>query len=143
MIEENEMMSIVLNDFPGFKPMWDKYIEYYSDDEPYIPGPTCALDKFGTYIIQKIQEKPQDQVLLQKAFDLIERFATEGDEMVDLAATTGFLEYLSNVTPEKISGHDFIKYLGPESKAYLKAYDELCGVQMDGLWDEGEPFHPR
>lgn len=57
-----------------------------------------------------------------------------GDEDVQTAAATCFLENLMNRTPELIDPQRFVPLLGHESKEYCRAWDEFCGVRTEGLW---------
>jgi len=69
-------------------------------------------------------------------FELIEQFVSEGDEGVSNAACTCFIENLQNIASHDDNEFEyshFVSLLGPESRAYAKAWDEFTGIRTDGL----------
>jgi hypothetical protein len=70
---------------------------------------------------------------LGEVFRFVERCMSEDEEM-GTATTTCFLENLMNRVPETLDPSTFVPLLGPESRAYCRAWDEFCGTKTDGLW---------
>lgn len=67
-------------------------------------------------------------------FDVAERLMVEGDNEVKDAVATCFLENLLNVASAgRIDASKFVDLLGPESRAYCRAWDEFTGVHTEGL----------
>ncbi len=87
---------------------------------------------FGEYAIDVI--KSNDEIEVKRIFDFVEFLLHAGDESVQTAMTTGFLEYLMNNDPDEIKFSKFAKYLGENAIGYCKAWDEFTGVRTEGLW---------
>lgn len=60
------------------------------------------------------------------ALGVVERHLARGTELTATAVSTGLLEALaSEVSSGRIDGSDLAEHLGPESRAFLDAYDEF------------------
>lgn len=128
MISKKNCMNLIIKEFSGFQEKWNKHLDYWEDDER---GLCIDISEFSEYAAELIASRRLD--LLPKIFNFIEVLMTEGDQDVQNAAATCFLEHLINITPEKISTDSFIPLLGTESRAYCKAWDEFTEVQTVGL----------
>ncbi len=78
--------------------------------------------------------KANDELTIKKIFDFVEFLLINGDESVQTAIATGFLEYLMNITPEQIKSSAFVQHLGKNALEYCRAYDKFTGVKTEGLW---------
>jgi hypothetical protein len=140
MVLPNEATKILIEFIPDLKKMedWDDYYLVINPAEnPEEIHPLMTV--LGRYVEEKLN-KPLDvtgKKEIKNIFNLIERLIKQGNNIVKDAANTCFLENLINYTSAgRLEPEQFIHYLGPESKAYCKAWDEFTGVKTPGLWDE-------
>jgi len=127
MITKEQCMKIILKKFPGFEPQWQEYLEFWGGE---TRGGLCNdMSAFSDYAIYIINENKSQQEV-ETIFKFIEELLHVGSEDVRDAATTCFLENLINATSAgTVAASSFVKLLGPESKAYCKAWDEFTGVK--------------
>jgi len=125
-------IELMKENFPKFSTYWDSYIENYGSDL----GLTIQMSPFEDYAVDAIKAK--DEIKIKKIFDFVEFLLINGDESVQGAIATGFLEYLMNITPEQIKSSAFVQYMGKNAIEYCRAWDEFCGVRTEGLWTEDE-----
>ena len=148
-----ECIKLILIKFPAFKEHWLAYLDYWrepSDDDRSgtvleltdfaqiangLPGIVLDLSEFADYVIGLIEKGDVDVLYLYEIFVFIEFLMLNGDEDVQTATATGFLEAMLNATPERINASTYVPYLGKESVAYCKAWDEFTGSKTDGLWE--------
>ena len=82
------------------------------------------LSLFADYMTKMNQEE------VSKAFALIEELIKMGDAYVSTAICTGLLESIANLLDDtKLDFMTVSRFIGPESKKYLKAWDEFCGIK--------------
>lgn len=127
-ITDERCLELMKKTFPNFSAYWDSYIENYGSDL----GLTTQMSPFEDYAVDAIQAK--DEIKIKKIFDFVEFLLINGDESVQSAITTGFLEYLMNITPEQIKPSAFIQYMGKNAIEHCRAYDKFTGVKTEGLW---------
>ncbi|MBA2367846.1 MAG: hypothetical protein H0V82_02340 [Candidatus Protochlamydia sp.] len=142
-IKEN-CMDIISDKYPEFKPIWKSYkLENAVVDEE-IFGKThdwgdislwSGMNKFSDYVDKLLTQRNQNVILIKEIFSYAEHLLTKGDEDVQNAVCTCFLENLLNVTPEQINPKNYIGFLGTKSKEYCRAWDEFTGIKTEGLWD--------
>lgn len=141
MVLPNEATKTVIDRFPDLQKSehWEGYYLFmdYTDQEENLR--CCGImTTLGRYVEDLLNaplsiEKKQE---IKEIFSLIEFFIKEGNQTVQDAAATCFLENLINYTSAgTLKPETFLCYLGPESKAYCKAWDEFTGVKTEGLWD--------
>ncbi len=116
--------------FPGFLPYWESYIR----DSGSGLGLTIQMLPFGKYTINVI--KSSDEIEIKKIFDFVEFLLCNGDDSVQTAMTTSFLEYLMSKDPDELKFSKFAKYLGENAIGYCRAWDKFTGVRTEGLWEE-------
>jgi len=114
--------------FPEFLPYWD------SNSENHDLGLIIQMMPFGQYAIDVIKAK--NELNIKKIFDFVEFLLLNGDESVQTAITTGFLEHLLHRDPEQIKFSTFIQHLGKNAFQYCRAYDKFTGVRTEGLWEK-------
>jgi hypothetical protein len=109
--------------------------EMVSQWEPDEVPPTIRMGEFAdryVALFDLISESERKRILA-----LLENLLVEGDDMVKTAVATGFFEALLAHCDE---GHfDFSKIktmIGPESRAYCRAWNRFTGVEMDVGDDE-------
>ncbi len=128
-ITEENCMETLVEQFSGFAGYWSSYIKEGGADD----GLTIKLMSFARYIIDLAKNNETSE--LEKIFNFVEYLVCHGDESVQTAMTTGLLEGLLNISPERINFKVICPYLGKESKEYCRAWDEFCGLKTEGLWD--------
>jgi hypothetical protein len=128
MISKENCMALILERFPGFQPYWDAY---KSDGEKTtLWGEMC---EFSYYVKHLLIDETTDPSSIKGIFSYIEYLLDNGDEDVQNAACTCFLENILNVTPTDIHPERFVGYLGPKSRKYCIAWDKFTGVRTEGL----------
>jgi hypothetical protein len=121
-------IELIKESFPKFPPYWESFIRDFGSD----PGLIFQMLPFEEYTIDAI--KANDEVEIKKIFDFIEFLLCNGDDYVQTAITTGFLEYLMNKDPDEIKFSKFVQYLGKNSIEYCRAWDKFTGLKTEGLW---------
>lgn len=89
------------------------------------------MSTFADFVKERIVNAESSEVA--RIFDLIEHLLVFGDEDVQTAATTCCLENILNVTPSKIPPERFVRFLGPKSREFCRAWDEFTGITTPGL----------
>ena len=92
-----------------------------------------GMSEFSRYVTDLLIQKKQDDSLIDEIFTYMEFLLINGDDDVQNAAATCFLENILNRTPEQIDPKRYVDYLGPESRKYCQAWDEFTGVKTEGL----------
>lgn len=132
MIKEKDCMNIVLKEFSEFKPYWEEYLLDWEDEER--PGLCLDMTIFSRFFRNEFLSMSKEYK--KKLFNFIELCVTQGDESVQTAATTCFLENLQNsMDEEEIIKASFVKLLGPESRDFCIAWDEFTGCKTPGLYE--------
>jgi hypothetical protein len=129
MISRADCMNTILRRIPNFEERWQAHLSYWDGEEP---GLCIDVTEFSDYVADLIN---QDRLeALPGIFDLIEQLMVEGDDEVRTAVATCFLENLLNVSSAgKLEPAKFTHLLGPESRAYCRAWDEFTGVHTNGV----------
>lgn len=133
MITRTEAMSQLLQIAPSFQSAWDKYVAdwrgYLAEWGGEGPGPCSDFSEFSGFVHDAIV---QGTVIdLPAIFVYIERCLVEGDDAVQAAASTCFLENLQN---KETPPDAWVHLLGPKSVAFCKGWDEFTGDYTPGLW---------
>lgn len=129
-ITEENCMELILKKFPGFQSAWDSYKAAWSGETTTIWG---EMFEFSSYVSDLLIDEKSNPALIGEIFSYIEYLLANGNENVQNAACTCFLENILNITPTKINPGRFVPFLGPESRKYCKGWDEFTGVQTEGL----------
>lgn len=125
-------MQAILEKFPEFNLAWQEHLEWWEGENR--PGLCTDMSAFSGYVLTLLENKANSEYL-RSIFLFIEQLMVEGDDDVQTAAATCFLENIINSTGwEKIPASTFVEFLGEESKKYCKAWDEFTGVKTEGLW---------
>ena len=123
-------MKIILQQVPGFRERWQAHREYWEGEDA---GLCNDMSEFSEYVVDLIADEQSAD--LPMIFELIERLMVKGDQDVQNAAATCFLENLINIAgTDRLDAKKYIHLLGPESRAYCKAWDKFTGVYTEGLW---------
>src|ERR1700733_1912519 len=104
-VTSENCIELIKKKFPNFIPYWESYTTEFGSDL----GLTVQLIPFEEYTLDKI--KSNDQIEIEKIFEFVEWLLCNGDELVQNAIATGFLEYLLSKDPDEINFSKFFKYL--------------------------------
>ena len=126
-----ECKKFLKEKFPEFIPYWEAELSLWDDE-----GMFAIFSPFAAYTRELITAN--NPIQLKRIFENIEFLLTEGDESVQSGVATVFLEDLMNKDPDEIKFSSICQYLGKESIAYCRAWDEFCGVRTEGLWTDEE-----
>lgn len=127
MIGKDQMMEVLLEACPSFRPTWDAFVAEWRESADDLPH-YLALAEFARHLIAMLERS--DTASLLAIFRAVERLQVEGERYVDEAMVIGLLEDLQNgnlhtvTTPEQ-----FRPFLGVRSTA---AWDELHAFWRDG-----------
>ena len=130
MITGNGWLGLVLREFPQFSKSWQDYLAQWAS-ESGTRGICSDVRCYGNFVEELILHAPEHDVA--RAFQLIEHFLVFGDEDVDNAFCTCCLENILNVTPSRIPAERYVRFLGPKSREFCRAWDEFTGVKTPGL----------
>lgn len=118
---EREFVRLV----PEFKDAWDEYRRGWGEE---TPGICTDFAEFSTFIHDAMRRHLS--LDLPGVFTFIEQCLQDGDEAIKDAAATCFLENLQN---QGSHSDQWVHLLGPESRAFCRAWDEFTGVDTPGL----------
>jgi len=128
-ITEERCIELMKEKFPKLLPYLEAYIRYFGSDL----GIYTQMIPVGNYAIDVI--KSEDEVEIKRIFDFAEFLLCNGDESVQNAIATSFLEYLMSKEPDEIQFTKFAKFLGEQAIGYCRAWDKFNGTRTEGLWD--------
>lgn len=129
-ITEKDCIHLLKKKFPKFIPYWNSYVNKWGLDQ----GITIQMMPFDEYVVDVIKSKNDSEI--KEIFDFVEFLYCNGDDSVQDAITTSFLEALLNKDPEEIQFIDFAKHLGKNSIEYCRAWDEFTSVKTKAIWSE-------
>ena len=113
---------------PEFPAYWNsEEALFHFDDESTVMG---VFSDFSSLVTERLRTNTLENP--ESFFAFIESVIEQGGEAAT-AATTGFLENLPNQTPRTIPPDRLIPYLGPESRHFCRAWDEITGIKTPGL----------
>jgi hypothetical protein len=115
--------------FPEFPTYWENYIRRFGSDN----GIHIQTIPFSDYTIDII--KSNNEVEIKKIFDFVEFLLCHGNDSVQTAMTTSYLEYLMSKDPDEIKFSKFVKFLGENAIGYCRAWDKFTGCRTEGLWE--------
>jgi hypothetical protein len=129
-ISDETLINLIKEKFPKFTPYWESYIQDWGLDE----GVIMKMLPFNEYVVDVIQS--QDEKEIKRIFDFVEFLMCNGNDLVQAAIATGFLEGLLNKDPNEIQFIKFRQYLGKETISHCRAWDIFTGVMTKGLHDD-------
>lgn len=117
--EEHLIVKSLINNFPDFGELWEKYLEIEiedEEDEEYITLYSTASE-FSEYIINLFNKNETEK--LSKAFSEIELMEKNGSEYIANVAFVGFIEGVLILRSHKgIPLNAFDEWLGENSKKF-------------------------
>lgn len=133
MVPTSVVLKKLFITFPDFKSFWEDEVDLFWDGDS--PGISADMSVFSHYIRELISmDTSINDKLISDSFTLAEMWLNNGTDEVKDAVATCFLENLANsVSWGRISGKNFVRHLGKESKKYCRAWDEFTGVKTEGL----------
>ncbi len=130
MLQKKDCMEYILKSFPEVKKYWEKHVEFWDGEEA---GLWNDIGVFVSYVYDLLIDGKTKN--LKEIFVLVEFLLQNGDNDVQNAITTVFLESLVNrCENSNISTELFAKYLGKKSIEYCKAWDKFSGTKTKGLY---------
>jgi hypothetical protein len=93
MITKNDMMAVLLESCPSFRPQWQEFQTEWDDDKNDMPLYIILAD-FARHLIGMVERG--ETTHLPSIFVAVERLHVEGEHYVREAATVGLLEDLQN-----------------------------------------------
>ena len=130
-ITEHNLIFLLKEKFPKCVPFWEVYAGYFESDKDII---ISQMMPFIDYVAGVI--KSQDEKEIKRIFEYVEFLMLNGNDYVQAAIATGFLEGLLNYDPHEIQFIKFRQYLGKETIDYCRAWDKFTGVMTKGLHDD-------
>jgi hypothetical protein len=129
MITKNNMMEVLLESCPSFRPQWEEFQTEWRGTDRDMPLYGVLAD-FARHLIGMVERG--DTTHLPAIFVAVERLHVEGEHYVREAATVGLLEDLQNhsLHPNGTDPEQFRVYLGPVSARW---WDKL-----NRFWEHGE-----
>ena len=115
-IPRERMFEPLLAADPSFQPAWDRFVDYWRDEDVELPN-YLALCDLAQHLIGRLAAG--DTRVFHAVFDVVERWHIEGEPYVQEAATIGLLEDLQNEGLHKTTRPaDFECWLRPVSRKY-------------------------
>lgn len=113
----------------AYKSVMKDYGEDSIEDAIFL---SIVMSEFSYCFVEQISHF--DDKTIGRLFKILEDFITSSDERLQNAVATSFLENLQN--HESNGNFNFLRiaeYLGTESHAYCKGWDQFTGVKSRGL----------
>jgi hypothetical protein len=127
MISRADAMDLILKQIPAFRECWERHLRYWDGEEAGLCNDMAA---FSHYVVDLISGDRLDG--LDVIFNLVEQLLLEGDQELQDATATCFLENLLNASSSgKVDANKFADLLGTESRAYCRAWDRYTGVYAE------------
>jgi hypothetical protein len=126
-IRADEVMALLLVAVPSFEPIWyDMQADHIHAGPNQIRLHHLDAATFVGHLVDQHRHGRTEAV--QRAFEVIERMAIEGNGYVQNLANVGYLERIRNCAraDDALSDDDFVGYLGPVS---LLAWIELQALR--------------
>jgi hypothetical protein len=124
MISKEDVVPLLWEACPSFKPILEAERETYWDDSDWLLYPVVGL--LAAHIIELFQRGVMEEVVAY--FSLAERLCVEGNEYVQELATVGLLEDIQNhALNNSIALDSFLSFLGPQSGRRWKELIEFWG----------------
>lgn len=144
MINTEDALKMLLERVPEFSPRWEKYLQEIQAEQAKEEEEERAVRQdyaitACTYMVEFTRHvgeliKADNFESFPRIFDFVEYLMVHGNQDVQDGVATCFLENLINTASHgKFAATSFIKFLGPESRDYCKAWDEFCGAKTEGL----------
>ena len=116
---EAEVMPRLIAEFPGFRPRWERHIEFWKGEPA---GNYNDITQFVYFVVRDLYPSGKTEEV-RHAFDLMEYWLNNGDKGVRDLVVIGFVEDLQNLASrEAFAKEVFVPFLGPKSR---EAWDEL------------------
>ena len=130
MIEAKDLIPLLVQSYPRLR---DHLVKTANDwlGEDGTLMPCMLMAAVGWLVAERLAKGDFDG--MDRLFDLVERLLLEGSSEVRDAAATCFLENLVNRS-DTLDPRLYVALLGPESRNFCCAWDELTGQKTPGLW---------
>lgn len=133
-INAKDCINLILERVPEFKDDWDRFQKDWKDEE-VKPGLCGQVSEFSHFVADNHKQLGPQR--MREIFSLAEEILQMGDNDSQTAITTCFLENILNRCSYRlIPPEAFIPFLGPESRAFSRSWDELSEDRTPGLWED-------
>lgn len=123
-IIKEKCIPYLLKITPDFSHAWQDHLKYWEGENTSI---WLDIGAFSDYVIDAIIKMDDDQKT--KLFNAVEELLIYGDDDVQNAIATCFLENIVNASGETISSDVFVSFLGTSSREHCRAWDEYHGIR--------------
>lgn len=112
-------MSRLVAEFPGFRPRWEKHLEFWKGKPA---GSYNDITEFVYFVVRDLYPSGKTEET-KHVFELMEYCLKNGDKSLRELVVIGFLEDLQNLASRQAFGKEaFLPFLGPKSR---EAWDEI------------------
>lgn len=119
MITKQQVVPLLLEACPSFRPVWEEHLHDDGEEILYV-----ALGDFARYLLELFQAGKTEA--FPAVAQAIERLHLEGDSYVREAATIGLLEGIQNVWGNNnVDPEFFLSFLLPESVRRWKSLNKF------------------
>ncbi len=127
MVTQDEVMGLLLEACPKFRPRWEDYlVHWYGTREPEELIPMSDVAQFSSYLVE--EAKAGRTTCFAQVFTLMERLLVEGSEDVQYWVTVGCLEDLQNIASNRdIDYKIFEPWLGERTKTEWRGLIDYWG----------------
>lgn len=125
MITGEQVIPLLLEACPSFRPAWEEHLKKHNEPLLYV-----ALGGFARHLLELHCGNQTDR--FPAICRAIERLQIEGDSYVREAATIGLLEGIQNVWRNDEDPELFVQYLLPESARWWRS--------LKDFWDGKSTF---
>ena len=122
MITVSEVMPLLLDSCPGFRPAWQEHLAWWKGEEA---GSYNDAAEFARYLVESYERAETDE--FPAAFATLEKILNEGDEDARGVATVGIIEGIQTVASHSCGANVFIPWLGETSR--------VAWSQIEKLWE--------
>jgi hypothetical protein len=127
-ISRTEMLPLLVEASPEFKPTWREFLAEWSE-EPGPPPHYLALSDFARHLSGVLAR--EDEATLQRVFAAVERLIIDGDPYVNEAAIVGLLEDLQNTNlHDRTTPEQYERFLLPQSRRWWE--------KLKAFWERGQ-----
>jgi hypothetical protein len=137
-LTEAEVLPRLIADFPGFRPRWEKHLDFWKGKPA---GGYNDIAEFAHFVVQDLYPNG-NTAELQHAFELMEHWLVNGNQNLRTLIAIGFLEDVQNVASWQAFGREaFILFLGPQCRLAWNEIERTWANKaslMEVVRDEGK-----
>src|SRR5260370_91128 len=120
MITVSEVMPLLLDSCPGFRPTWEEHVAWWNGQER---GDYNDAAEFARYLVESYERG--ETIEFPGAFAMLEKILNEGDEDARGLATVGIIEGVQNIASHSCGADVFVPWLGATSHTVWSQIERL------------------